>query len=65
MAAMADNLSFIKTGPEVASSIPTRSHTFVEIDRETIYTAILSPSTDSRKVAQVRGVIRNLTEKCY
>ena len=33
----------------VASSIPPRSHTFVEIDHEIIYTAILLPSADSRR----------------
>ena len=31
----------------VASSIPARSHTFVEIDREIISTVILLPSADS------------------
>ena len=30
--------------------IPVRSHTFVEIDHEIISTAILLPSTDSRRV---------------
>ena len=36
-----------KTG--VASSIPARSHTFVEIDHEIISTVILLPSADSFK----------------
>ena len=36
--------------PGVASSIPVWSHTFVEIDREVISTAILLPSTDSSMV---------------
>ena len=36
--------------PGVASSILTRSHTFVEIDHEIISTAILLPSTNSRRV---------------
>ena len=35
--------------PGVASSIPARSHTFVEIDDEIISTVILLPSTDSFK----------------
>ena len=35
--------------PGVASSIPVRSHTFVEIDNEMISTVILLPSTDSFK----------------
>ena len=33
--------------PGVASSIPARSHTFVEIDHEIISTAILLPSAES------------------
>ena len=33
----------------VASSIPVRSHTFVEIDHEMISTVILLPSADSFK----------------
>ena len=36
--------------PGVASSILARSHTFMEIDHETISTAIPLPSTDSRRV---------------
>ena len=35
--------------PGVASSIPVRSHTFVEIDQEIISTVILLPSADSFK----------------
>ena len=35
--------------PEVASSIPARSHTFVEIDHEIISTVILLPSAESFK----------------
>ena len=34
----------------VPSSIPGRSHTFVEIDHEIISRAILLPSADSRRV---------------
>ena len=34
----------------VASSIPARSHTFVEMDHEIISMAILLPSADSRRV---------------
>ena len=33
----------------VASKIPARSHTFVEIDHEIISTVILLPSADSFK----------------
>ena len=35
--------------PGVESSIPVRSHTFVEIDHEMISTVILLPSADSFK----------------
>ena len=35
--------------PGVASSIPVRSHTFVDIDHEMISTVILLPSADSFK----------------
>ena len=35
--------------PGVASTIPARSHTFVEIDHEIISTIILLPSADSFK----------------
>ena len=35
--------------PGVMSSIPARSHTFVEIDHEIISTVILLPSADSFK----------------
>ena len=35
--------------PWIASSIPGRSHTFVEIDHEMISTVVLLPSADSFK----------------
>ena len=35
--------------PGVASSIPARSHTFLEIDNEIISTVILLPSAESFK----------------
>ena len=35
--------------PEVASSIPARSHTFLEIDHEIMSTVILLPSAESFK----------------
>ena len=35
--------------PGVSSSIPARSHTFLEIDREIISTVILLPSAESFK----------------
>ena len=36
--------------PGVASSIPARSHTFVDIDHEIFSTAIILPHTDSRRI---------------
>ena len=36
--------------PDIGSSVQAGSYTFVEIDREIISTAILLPSTDSRRV---------------
>ena len=37
--------------PGVASMIPARSHTLMEIDHEITSTVILLPSPDSRRVA--------------
>ena len=39
--------AFLTADPGVASSIPVRSHTFVEIDHEMISTLISLPSADS------------------
>ena len=41
--------AYLTADPGVASSIPVRPHTFVEIDHEMISTAILLPSADSFK----------------
>ena len=41
------NVSKLTADPGVASSIPARSHTFVEIDHEIISTVILLPSAES------------------
>ena len=46
---MAGYKACLTADPGVASSIPARSHTFVEIDREIISTVILLPSADSFK----------------
>ena len=46
--------------PGVASSIPARSHTFMEIDREMISTVILFPSTESFK----KGCCQLLAKVC-
>ena len=52
---LAQSVTCLATGacltadPGVASSIPVRSHTFVEIDHEMISTVILLPSADSFK----------------
>ena len=45
--------------PGVASSIPARSHTFVEIDHEIISTVILLPSAESFKKKYVHEVLVN------
>ena len=39
----------VTADPRVASLIPARSHTFVEIDYDIISTVILLPSTESFK----------------
>ena len=39
----------VTADPGVASSIPARSHTFVEIDHEIFSTVILLPSAESFK----------------
>ena len=36
--------------PEIVSSIPARSHTFLEIDHEIVSMVIILPSADSRRV---------------
>ena len=41
------NICVSDCNPGVTSSIPARSHTFVEIDHEIISTVILLPSADS------------------
>ena len=41
----------LAAGPGVASSIPARSHTFIEIDHEIISTVILLPSAESIKTS--------------
>ena len=41
--------AYLTAYPGVASSIPVRSHTFVEIDHEMISTVFLLPSADSFK----------------
>ena len=46
--------------PGVASWIPARSHTFVEIDHEIISTVILLPSADSFK----KGVCQLQAKVC-
>ena len=44
-----DTDACLTADPGVVSSIPARSHTFVEIDHEIISTVILLPSADSFK----------------
>ena len=42
--------TFLTADPGVASSIPAWSHTFTENDHEIIYTAVLLPSAESRRL---------------
>ena len=50
----AQSVTCLTADPGVTSSIPARSHTFVEIDHETISTAILLPSLYSRGVVSYK-----------
>ena len=43
------SVTWLTADPGVGSSIPARSHTFLEVDHE-ISTIILLPSADSRRV---------------
>ena len=47
---VAQSVTCLTADPGVVSSIPARSHTFVEIDHEIISTVILLPYADSRRV---------------
>ena len=48
---VAQSVTSLTADPGVASSIPSRSHTFMEMnDHEIISMAILLPSADSRRV---------------
>ena len=42
--------TYLTAEPGVPSLIPAQSYNFVEIDHEIIYTAILLPSADSKRV---------------
>ena len=44
------SVTYLTADPGVANSTPAGYHTFAEIDLEIISTAILLPSTDSRRV---------------
>ena len=52
--------AYLTADPGVASSIPVRSHTFVEIDHEIISTVILLPSAESFK----KGCCQLLSKVC-
>ena len=47
---VAQSVTCLTADPGIVSSISARSHTFAEIDHEIKSTAILLPSTDSRRV---------------
>ena len=49
-AALVQSVACLTTDPGVVSLIPAWSHTFMEIDHEKNSTAILLPSSDSRRV---------------
>ena len=53
---VAQSVTCLATDPGVASTIPARSHTFVEIDHEIISTIILLPSAESFKKAGLLSV---------
>ena len=60
----------LTANPGVASLIPARSHTFLEIDHEIISMAIPLPSADSRRVVVsykhkvlVNGLVKPAQEK--
>ena len=67
---VAQSVTFLATDasltadPGVASSIPARSHTFVEIDHEIISTVILLPSAKSFKkgCCQLQAKVRMCTK---
>ena len=52
--------------PGVTRSIPTQSHTFVEIDHEIISTVILLPSSDSRRVvvSYKQNYVHEVSDNC-
>ena len=45
--------TYLTADPDVTSSIPGRSHTFVENDHEIFATVILLPSADSKGLLSV------------
>ena len=47
---IAQSVMCLTADPGVISSIPARSHTFLEIDHEIISMTILLPNADSRRV---------------
>ena len=47
---VSQSVMYLTADPDIASSISARSHTFLEIDHEKIYTAILLLSADSRRI---------------
>ena len=53
--------------PGVASSIPARSHSFVEIDHEIISTVILLPSAESfmKGCCQLQGVASSIPARSH
>ena len=63
---VAQSVTCLTADPGVVSLIPARSHTFGEIDHEIISTAILLPSTDSRRavVSYKRKYVQEVLVNC-
>ena len=60
------SVTCLTADPVVASLIPARFHTFMEIDREIISTVILLSSADSRRVvvSYKRKYVHEVLVKC-
>ena len=63
---VAQSVMCLTADPGVVSLIPAESHTFAEIDREIIYTAILISSTDSKKAvaSYMRKYVQEVLVDC-
>ena len=64
---VAQSVTCLTADPGVTSSIPARSHIFVEIDHEIISKAILLPSADLRRVvvSYKRKNVHEILVNCF